>query len=89
MTQGMKIVAPKGEHEAFRNALIAVFRQHQDTVSAQDMLAVSSYFVGQLIALQDQRKVTPEQAMRVVQANIGEGNRQVIKQLLEKTGGNA
>lgn len=89
MTKGMKIVAPKANHEAFRNALIAVFREHETTVSAQEMLAISSHFVGQLVALQDQRKVTPDQALRIVAANLGEGNRQVVRELMEKSGGRA
>lgn len=89
MTQGMKIVAPKEQHEAFRLKLIGLFRQHQYTVDAQEMLAISSYFVGQLVALQDQRKVTPDQAMKIVEANLAEGNRQVVRNLMEQTGGMA
>lgn len=89
MTQGMKIVAPQEQHEAFHLKLIGLFRQHQYTVDAQEMLAISSYFVGQLVALQDQRKVTPDQAMKIVEANLAEGNRQVVRSLMEQTGGMA
>lgn len=86
MTKGMRIVAPKGEHEACSNELIAVFRRHQDRLRADEMLAIASHFVGQIVALQDQRKVTPQEAMRIVAANIEKGNRQVIRQRLGAAG---
>ena len=53
------------------------------------MLAIASHFVGQLIALQDHRKVTPQEAMQIVTANLAEGNRSIVQQLLGKTGGTA
>lgn len=89
MTKGMKLVATTDKHEGFRQELIDVFRRRQDTVPSDQMLAIASHFVGQLIALQDQRKVTPQEAMQIVTENLAEGNRSIVQQLLDKTGGTA
>ncbi|MBI1359834.1 MAG: hypothetical protein GC155_06060 [Alphaproteobacteria bacterium] len=43
-------------------------------LDAQEMLALVSQLVGNLIALQDQRKMTPDMAMQLVARNIEIGN---------------
>jgi hypothetical protein len=85
----MKSVAPNAEHFAFRKALEGAMVQHGQTLDAQDMLALVSHLVGQLIALQDQRVMTADTAMQIVMSNIERGNREVIEPLLMKTGGSA
>lgn len=72
---------PTPQHAAFREDLVAVLRKHEH-LSAVEMLAVASIFVGQLIALQDQRTMTPAKAMRIVAANIEIGNSGAIETLL-------
>jgi len=63
--------------------------EHGKTLDASELLAVLSHLVGQLVALQDQRVVTPEAAMELVSSNIEQGNAEVIARLLNEAGGNA
>lgn len=51
-----------------------------------EMLALVSQLVGNLIALQDQRKVTPEMAMIAVSQNIEVGNREAMREVLSAGG---
>lgn len=81
----MKLVKVTEEHTAFRDELVAVLRKHKQ-LKAEELLAVASYFVGQLIALQDQRKMTPSLAMQIVSVNIEAGNHHVIDGLTNMTG---
>lgn len=85
----MKSVAPNEQHRAFRKAVEAAIVEHGKTLDAMELLALLSHLVGQVVALQDQRKVTPAMAMEVVQSNIEQGNREVIDDLLNTTGGSA
>lgn len=89
MNLPMKTVVPTAEHMAFRKALEAAIAQHGRNLAVQDLLAIVSHMVGQLIALQDQRTMTPAMAMDLVAANIDAGNSSAIDQLLTQTGGNA
>lgn len=76
----MSVKQPTAAHQAFRDDLISVLRKHEQ-LRPDEMLAVASYFVGQLVAMQDQRKVTPRMAMDVVASNIEAGNQHVINEL--------
>lgn len=71
----MKTYEPKPEHKKFMDDLKA---QMPADMPAQEILAITSQFVGQLIALQDQRVMSPEQAMQLVGQNIEIGNRAAI-----------
>jgi hypothetical protein len=55
-------------------------------MDAIEILAIAAYTLGQLIALQDQRAVTPAMAMEIVASNIEAGNGHVIEGLLEPGG---
>lgn len=73
-----KSLLPDAEQKRFMaeaKALIGQFK-HLDPM---EMLAIASQLVGNLIALQDQHKVTPEMAMEVVARNIEEGNAVAIE----------
>jgi hypothetical protein len=67
---------PTPQQLAFRNALLETFRK----------LAVASHFVGQLIALQDQRRFTSATVMELVTRNVEQGNQDAINSLMN-TGG--
>lgn len=77
----MKHAKPSKAHTAFRDDMVAALRKHQH-LPPDEMLAVASYFLGQLIALQDQRKLTPVMAMQIVSSNIEAGNAHAIQQSL-------
>lgn len=53
------------------------------SVSKVEVLAIMAHVTGMLIAMQDQRTVSPEGAMEIVGANIESGNRSAIEQLFE------
>ncbi len=76
----------KDQHQQFRDELIAVLRKHGDKISAMEMLALASHLVGQIIAMQDQRTVTPDMAMKIVSQNIEQGNREVLDGLGASSG---
>ena len=71
-----KLTAPTPHHQAMRDDLIAVMRKHGAHLRSDEVLALAAYTVGQLIALQDQRTMTPAMAMELVASNIEAGNQQ-------------
>ena len=79
----MKTKSPEPRHKAFRDDLVDVLRKHGGHLSAQEMLALSSHLVGQLIAMQDQRTTTSAMALEIVSKNIEQGNQEVIDGLLD------
>ena len=81
----MKSFTPTKEQTAFRDEMVAALRKHEK-LRADEMLAVASYFVGQLVALQDQRKMTPSMAMQIVAANIEAGNQHAITEVASAGG---
>ena len=87
----LKRTIPSDRHKAIRDKLIAILKEHadKDGLSAQEMLALAAHTVGQLIALQDQRKITPKMAMEIVARNIQQGNIEVVEGLKTKTAGSA
>lgn len=81
----MKTVQPSKAHTEFRDDMVATMRKHQH-MKPDEMLAVASYFVGQLVALQDQRKITPAMAMEIVGSNIEAGNQQAMAEVRSAAG---
>jgi len=84
----MSIQNSAAQHEVAYTELTALLRRHASQLSAFEMLAIVANMVGKLVALQDQRIVTPEMAMRTVAANIEIGNQQVVD-LMKNTAGKA
>lgn len=79
----MKTYEPKPEHAKYLDDLKA---QMPPDMPAQEILAITAQFVGQLIALQDQRIMTPDQAMQVVGQNIEIGNQAALLTLVTPEG---
>lgn len=83
-------LTPTGPAEkAARDAVLAAMQPYADALGSEKMLAVLAYTVGQLVALQDQRKMTPDMAMTIVGQNIEQGNADAIAQMLGKPEGRA
>ena len=74
----MKKIKPSTQSIAVRDELIALMRAKMTTMDTAEILAVVAYTVGQLIALQDQRKITPARALALVSYNIEAGNADAI-----------
>ncbi|MET1413540.1 hypothetical protein ABVF61_14800 [Roseibium sp. HPY-6] len=81
----MRYTAPSNTHFTLRQELVGVLGRYQDTLCPAELLAVSSQLVGNLIALQDETRMSPETAMEIVLQNIEEGNRAAIADLEETT----
>lgn len=81
----MKTVEPTPELIAFMDDLKAALAKHTN-LNAMEMLAIASQFVGNLIALQDQRRVTPAMAMELVSKNIEIGNQAAIEGVMMTKG---
>ena len=84
-----KTVPTSPEAEACRQALANAMRPYADKLGPQGMLAVASAFVGQLVALQDQRTMTPAMAMEIVARNIESANQEALTSLRDAPGGRA
>lgn len=84
---GFIFASPK--YEIAYADLVALVQKHAAAMSAVEMLAVAANMVGKLVAMQDQRKITPKQAMEVVAKNVEVGNQQVIEILLGPAAGRA
>jgi hypothetical protein len=76
-------------HEKLRLSLCSVIRRKAPDMPAEEILAIFCQLVGQLIALQDQRRFTPESVMQLVEANIEMGNQHAVDNLLNETAGTA
>jgi len=84
----MKNITPTKDQLAMRNDIIELLRKYKH-LRADEILAIVSNMVGQIIALQDQRKMTPEMAMKLVVANIQAGNETAIRNSFSTTLGRA
>lgn len=85
----IKSHAPTPMHQAAMAALKEAMRPYADDLGAEGMLALAAQLVGNLIALQDQRKWTSAQVMELVSKNIEEGNAVAIRNMLGETKGEA
>jgi hypothetical protein len=83
----MSIKAPTETHKAFRLDAIALLKKYTGELDAIEMLAMAAHLVGQIIAMQDQRKMTREIALETVLKNIERGNAEVIAELRDKAAG--
>ena len=58
-------------------------------ISKPEALALFAHVTGMIVAMQDQRDMTPAQAMDVVVRNIEAGNASAIEQMLGDPSGSA
>lgn len=84
-----KSVAPNLKHLRYRKALENAIAQGGADLQAEELLAITVHFVGQLIAMQDRRRFTSDAVMTLVTGNIQQGNQEVLNKLLTETGGSA
>jgi hypothetical protein len=75
-------------HVKFMNDLKNVLAKNVD-LSGVEMLAITSQFVGNLIAAQDALKYTSEQVMQMVAQNIEVGNHEALETAIADRGGSA
>lgn len=83
-----KAVVPNQRQAQFRLDLIELLRKYED-LPADQILSMAAYFVGQLVALQDQRIFDSAKVMQLVAENIQAGNQQAIEQTFKDPKGSA
>ena len=81
VTTPTKLVAPSARMIACRDAMIAAIRQEAADLPADQILAITAYVVGQMIALQDQRIMTSAMALDLVSKNIEAGNQDAQREV--------
>lgn len=75
--------------EQFRLDMLKTLKAHTGDLAPDHMLAVAAYTVGQILAMQDQTKITSEEAVTLVQENMQLGNEHVISQVSGQPAGHA
>jgi hypothetical protein len=80
---------PSAEHTELFNGLTALLNKNTQKMDKREILAIVANIVGKVIAMQDQRTTTPEQAMEIVHRNIQQGNAEAVAQLMGPPGGHA
>jgi hypothetical protein len=81
----MSVHQAKPQHEIAYQDICSLLKKHAG-IPPLEMLAVAANMLGKMIAMQDQRTVTPEMAMEVVAKNIESGNQQVLAELSQSRG---
>lgn len=81
----MKTVAPSERLQAIRVEVLQLLikRSKEEEIPPEQILAVLSYTVGQVILQLDQTKYTAEMAMAIVNSNIINGNEDGKRRILE------
>jgi hypothetical protein len=85
----MSALLAKPEHEVAYQDLCELIRKHSNEVTSIELLAIAANMVGKLVALQDQRNISPKLAMEIVANNLECGNKQVIDGLATLREGSA
>lgn len=86
MTNPLIKRTPAPHLEAARVKLLEVLRSFGDAITPAEQLALLSFLVGQVLAMQDQRTVTPDTGLELIHANIKEGNMVAIAVLMMAPG---
>lgn len=81
-----KVMRPNSADIEYRNEALALIKKHLTPDTADRFLALASQMVGQILALQDQRKMTRDMALQIVMDNIELGNSGVINSLMQSKG---
>lgn len=76
----------KPEHEIAYQDILALMNKHARKVTSIELLAIAANMLGKLIALQDQRMITPAVALEIVSKNIELGNEQALREVSQSRG---
>lgn len=77
----MTVHTARPEHEVAYQDICKLVSKHAAKVSAMELLAIAANMVGKMVAMQDQRSVTIDVAMKTVAANIEMGNQQALAEV--------
>ncbi len=82
----MSLHLAKPEHEVAYQDLCQLVNRHASKLTSLELLAVASNMLGKLVAMQDQRAISPAMAMEIVALNLEHGNKQVLDQFAQSKG---
>ncbi len=82
----MSVHLANPEYEVAYQDLCQLVNRHADKLTSLELLAVAANMLGKIVALQDQRTVSPSTAMEIVAKNLEYGNKQVLDQLCQSKG---
>lgn len=85
----MSLHLAKPQHEVAYQDICKLVSKHADKLSAHELLAVAANMLGKLVAMQDQRVMSPALAMEIVAQNLEHGNKAVVDHLTNSKGGSA
>lgn len=77
----MKTIRTSVDHDAFRQDVLNVLAKHGSKLNAEEMLALLANMTGQMAAMMDQRKFTPQQVTNLIAENLQYGNKAVVDKL--------
>lgn len=86
MTIKTSLHEPSAAQLAFRAELITLLRKYGEKLTPEEVLAFCSYTVGQVLALQDQRTMTQDMAIKLIKANIELGNQHAVAEMMKTQG---
>ncbi len=81
MNTPTKSITATAADEAFRLDAMAMLQRHMTPDTKERLLAVAAQLCGQLLAMQDQRTMTPQMGVDLIWLNVQVGNHQVIGKL--------
>lgn len=84
-----RTIAPSDADRLFYEDATALIKRYLTPDTQERVLAIASQIVGKILAMQDQRTMTPERGLAIISANIEAGNQQVIANLIDEKGGSA
>jgi hypothetical protein len=76
----------KPAHQQLVVDIMEIIKKTVPEIDPVEILAVLSVAVGRVVAMQDQRRYSPEAVMAIVSRNIEIGNREVIEALHRSEG---
>ena len=72
--------------EKAKNDVMDVLKKRHSHLTPLEILSMFSHITGQVLALQDQRKITPQMGMEVIAKNIEAGNESVVDGIMKSEG---
>jgi hypothetical protein len=82
-----KIIKANPKHDAFYEDVVTAARKHD--LPPEELLIMMSNILGKILALQDQRRRTKDDYLRLMSMNIEQGNAEAVIQLMSKRAGSA
>ncbi len=82
---GKRVIAREDYMVAYDD-MVKLLKKHAHKMSSLEMLAVAANMNGKLLAMQDQRSISPAEALKCIGENIEIGNNEAVKALQKSQG---